>query len=146
MVENIVWRNPGGATVRETLNATPDRLLSISVTHHAGGPTVVSLTGDLDIASTGEFRSTLDALFAGGRVDVVVEISGVEFIESSGLNALVIASREAERNGGSLVVVAPSRYVSRVFDVVRIGESLEVVGSLQAASTVGGIPGAGAQS
>ena len=94
---------------------------------------MVSMSGDLDIDSTPEFSGRLDAITAAAGVHVIVELSGVRFIDSSGLNALVVGARETKRRGGSLVVAAPSQYVARVFDLVRLGESLDVVESVDEA-------------
>ena len=97
---------------------------------------MVSMSGDLDIDSAAEFSARLDAMTAAGGVHVIVELSGVRFIDSSGLNALAVGARETERRGGSLVVAAPSLYVARVFDLVRLGEALDIVGSVDEALAV----------
>lgn len=94
---------------------------------------MISLTGDLDIDSATEFSARLDAMTAAAAVHVIVELSGVQFIDSSGLNALMVGARETERRGGSFVVAAPSPYVARVFDLVRLGESLDTVASVDEA-------------
>ena len=94
---------------------------------------MVSLSGDLDIDSAAEFSARLDAMTAAARIHVIVDLSGVQFIDSSGLNSLVVGARETGRRGGSFVVAAPSHYVARVFDLVRIGESIDVVGSVDEA-------------
>jgi len=105
----------------------------MSVSQPAQGSCVVSLSGDLDIESSIEFSAKIDALTATGPVHVIVELSGVRFIDSSGLNSLVVGARETEHRGGSFVVAAPSQYVARVFELVRIGESLDIVGSVDEA-------------
>lgn len=99
---------------------------------------MISMSGDLDIDSAAEFGARLDDITAAAEIRVIVELSGVRFIDSSGLNSLVVGARETERRGGSLVVAAPSQYVARVFDLVRIGESIRVVGSLDDALAVNG--------
>ena len=110
-----------------------DRDLSISVSRPAGGSCLVSLSGDLDINSAAEFSARVDAVTAAAAVHVIVELSGVQFVDSSGLNSLVVAARETEHRGASFVVAAPAHYVARVFELVRIGESIAVVGSVDEA-------------
>lgn len=107
-----------------------DRELSISVSRSAEGSCVVSLSGDLDIDSATEFSARIAAVTAAAAAHVIVELSGVHFIDSSGLNSLVVGARETEHRGGSFVAAAPSSYVARVFDLVRIGESIHIVGSV----------------
>jgi anti-anti-sigma factor len=115
-----------------------DRDLSMSVSRPEAGSCVVSLSGDLDIDSAAEFGTSLDAMTAAAELHVIVELSGVRFIDSSGLNSLVVGARETGRRGGSFVVAAPSQYVARVFDLVRIGESIRVVGSVDDALAASG--------
>ena len=94
---------------------------------------MVSLSGDLDIDSSTEFSARVDAVTSAAAVHVIVELSGVQFIDSSGLNSLVVGARATEHRGGSFVIAAPSRYVARVFDLVRLGESIDIVGSVDKA-------------
>lgn len=114
-----------------------DRDLSMSFSRPAEGSCVVSMSGDLDSDSAAEFSARLDDMTAAAGIHVIVELAGVQFIDSSGLNSLVVGARETERRGGSFVVAAPSQYVARVFDLVRIGESIDVVGSIDEALAVG---------
>jgi anti-sigma B factor antagonist len=74
------------------------------------------LTGDLDMATTVDVLGCLHSL-VGGRTDVVVDVSGLGFIDSTGLNALVAARREAERLGCTLTLRRPARCVRRVLDI-----------------------------
>ena len=99
---------------------------------------MVSLSGDLDIDSSTEFSARVDAVTAAAAVHVIVELSGVRFIDSSGLNSLVVGARETADRGGSFIVAAPSQYVARVFDLVRIGESIDIVGSVDDALALSG--------
>lgn len=105
----------------------------MSISRPAEGSCVVSLSGDLDIDSAAEFSARIDAVTTAAAVHVIVELSGVQFIDSSGLNSLVVGARQTAARGGSLVVAAPSHYVARVFDLVRIGESIDIVGSVDEA-------------
>lgn len=118
------------------MSASSDRPLSFAVSHPAAAATVVSLTGDLDISSCAELAERLAGLTDSAPVRLVVEISGVGFIDSSGLNTLVVAARDAERAGGSMAVAAPSQYVARVFELVRMSDALEVVDSVEDALAV----------
>ena len=101
---------------------------------------MVSLSGDLDIDSSTEFSARVDAVTAAAAVHVIVELSGVRFIDSSGLNSLVVGARETADRGGSFVVAAPSSYVARVFDLVHIGESIDIIGSVDEALALRSAP------
>jgi anti-anti-sigma factor len=116
-----------------------DHALSLSVSQPAAGSWIVELAGDLDIASVADFSAKLEAMTTESPVHVVLELSQLRFIDSSGLNALVVSTREIESKGGSLVVAAPSTYVGRVFDLVRLDESVEIAGSVEEVLAARGI-------
>ena len=104
--------------------------LSITVTEPSEGLFVVALAGDLDIATAAELPPRLAGIPVNAAVRVVVDVSGLAFIDSSGLNALVIGARAVEAEGGRMVVAGPSEHIARVFEVVRLADSVEVEASM----------------
>jgi len=83
------------------------------------GNTVVALEGELDFESAGPVAAALIAVADEG-CDVTVDMAGVEFIDCSGLSALLRAHRSFESLGRSLTVRAPSRPVRRMLDVFQL--------------------------
>lgn len=73
----------------------------------AAEPTVIAPEGELDIASVGDFRAALSDAARAGDGAVIVDLSQVNFIDSSGLGALVELHSRLRRNGRRLAVVAP---------------------------------------
>lgn len=73
------------------------------------------LGGDLDSFTAPDLEAAFLGL--GPTADVFVELSGVEFIDSSGLRALISAHTALEAQGHRLVLGSPSRVVSRLFDL-----------------------------
>ena len=63
---------------------------------------------------------------AEGRVELVIDLARLSFIDVSGLNVLVLAARRARAAGGSLVLRSPSRHVRRLLDVLRLDAELAV--------------------
>jgi anti-sigma B factor antagonist len=75
--------------------------MSIARTDH-DAVTVVRPDGErLDIAVASDFRNALLELIQGGRRNLVVDLKGVSFIDSSGLGALVSALKTLKANGGN---------------------------------------------
>lgn len=70
-------------------------------------PTVIAPEGELDIATVGDFRASLSDAAREGAGPVVVDLSQVSFIDSSGLGALVELHSRLRRSGRRLAVVAP---------------------------------------
>lgn len=77
------------------------------VTEHEGTP-VVAVSGEVDLHAVPRFRSAVqDAESKAGREDplILVDLSEVEFMDSSGLGVLIGHHRELEESGGELRIV-----------------------------------------
>jgi anti-sigma B factor antagonist len=73
----------------------------------AAEPTVIAPEGELDITSVGDLRAAMSKALREGAGAVVVDLSQVTFIDSSGLGALVELHSRLRRRGRRLAVVAP---------------------------------------
>lgn len=82
--------------------------LSVHVEQGAGH-VVVAATGDIDIATSGTFRDTALAALEVGPVDLVLDLSAVTFIDSTGLSVLVLMRRETDERHRRLALVAGRR-------------------------------------
>jgi anti-sigma B factor antagonist len=91
----------------------------------AEGEVVVTATGEIDLASAAGFERELFAALDRDPNVVVVDLAGVAFLDSSGVNALVQAVRRAG-DDTKLVVRSPSEACRRVFEATRLDEILEI--------------------
>jgi anti-anti-sigma factor len=83
------------------------------------GLAVVTVAGDVDLASADRLSDELeDALQKGASL--VVDVGGVTFIDSTGLNVLVQAHRAAHDGGGDLRLRRPSRMLLRLLEITRL--------------------------
>jgi anti-sigma B factor antagonist len=83
-----------------------------------GGPHArVHVIGELDKLTAPLLKESLTALFAEGRVDVVVDASLLDFCDSSGLWALVEHQRRVAAHAGSLTLVGVHGVLERVLEV-----------------------------
>jgi anti-sigma B factor antagonist len=90
------------------------------------------LTGEIDFTSTGPVQATLNGMILPGGGTVVIDLSGVEFIDSSGLGALVQGNRTAKERATRLILVT-SPPVRRLLQVTALDTVLESVDDLAAA-------------
>src|SRR4051795_1949268 len=72
-----------------------------------GGPTVVAPAGELDVANVAEFRADLADAARATTGDVIVDLSDVGFIDSTGLGAILELNEDLRRADRGLAVVAP---------------------------------------
>jgi stage II sporulation protein AA (anti-sigma F factor antagonist) len=77
----------------------------------------VSLHGELDLDRAGAVADELSELPAKGATEVVIDASGLTFIDSSGLRALLTAREQLEQAGASLQLTELSPAVERVLDM-----------------------------
>jgi anti-sigma B factor antagonist len=82
-----------------------------------GDTQVVQAAGDLDAASADRLRGAIDDVFAEGHASVVVDMSEISFIDSSGLSVLIHAYKQAADRDGTLTLRAPSDPVIRLLDL-----------------------------
>lgn len=108
-------------------------LFVIDVTQPSEGIYLVSLTGEMDIANAPEFTSRMGQLGVLGSRRVVVDLSGLTFLDSSGINALVSAAKAIEASGGEVALAAPTAHVSQVFEIVNLSEVVTIEQSVEAA-------------
>lgn len=98
----------------------------VSVTT-VGDKAEVAVTGELDFHSAPKLRETILGLVADGNVDVIVDLSKLDFIDSSGLGILVAAFNRTREEGGSLYLRSPSPQTSRVLEISGLNKLLSVV-------------------
>jgi stage II sporulation protein AA (anti-sigma F factor antagonist) len=94
---------------------------------------VVAIRGELDFGEATELARTLDRLRLDGARRIVLDLRDLSFIDSSGINVLVVAARGLSAEGGELIAAGARQHVQRVFDIVRLSEFVPVEGDLDAA-------------
>jgi len=96
-------------------------LLTVSVSARQGY-TLVSLGGEGDVTVRGRLRTALAAPVAAGSPYLVVDLSGLAYIDCSCLQVLWQVSRMAEEAGGTLELAAPRPLVARVMELWGAGQ------------------------
>jgi anti-sigma B factor antagonist len=110
--------------------ASPSEQMTVHATT-AGGHQVIGAVGELDMASVPALRAAIDTAIQDGARHLVVDLQGVRFMDSTGLNLLVAVYRQL--GPGSLSVVASLPSVRRVFAISGIDALIPVFDSLAAA-------------
>jgi anti-sigma B factor antagonist len=105
------------------MSGAPDQALHIDVFTEDGHMLVV-LAGELDLVSADSFARSIAELPSPSRV--VVDLSGLTFVDSSGVNVLVQSVRAIEIRGGRAVLAAPSPFTRRVFEITRLTDIVTV--------------------
>ena len=94
-------------------------------TRREGDAAVISVGGDVDNDTAPQLREAIATAFTGGARRVVVDLSATDFLDSSGLGALVGASKE-HSGEGELTLVCPRPQLRKLFEISRLNEIFEI--------------------
>jgi len=93
-------------------------------TEQDGSRAVLSLTGELDLVSAPRVRSAIGALRADAIDEVVVDLSGLTYIDSVGIGLLVATRRRLDSEGRRFSVRDPAPQVLRLLEITGLVEYL----------------------
>jgi anti-sigma B factor antagonist len=79
--------------------------LVLTTTHTEGTCCVVTVQGDLDLFTAADLKDYLGGRIAAGQHNLVVDLDAVEFLDSTGIGALISVLRDARGCGGSVRLV-----------------------------------------
>jgi anti-sigma B factor antagonist len=82
-----------------------------------GGRTVVTLSGELDAATAPRLYAQFVEMSDRGITQVDLDLSKLEFMDSSGLSVVVAEHKRTSNDGGGLVILSPNRRVIRLFQI-----------------------------
>ncbi|MBI5309759.1 MAG: STAS domain-containing protein [Actinobacteria bacterium] len=110
------------------MSATPDAHTPFSVNVETSDDgTCLLCSGELDIGTADALKRALDEVdFAAGS-RVTIDLSGVGFMDSTGLRLLIAAHRSAQEGGSELAVVTGESPARRVLELTRMDEHINVV-------------------
>lgn len=83
-------------------------------------------TVELDIENQSHFVDMVNAVFDDGAQKLIVDVSNVTYIDSSGLWALFEGHKKAIQNNGKMVLLKPTKDVKRVLDITKMSSKMEV--------------------
>ncbi len=102
-------------------------------TREYDGLVVVTLDGALDVVDAARVAAALAEAAACGR-ELIVDMTGLVFIDSSGVAALLHARKQARVTGGEVLLVAPQRQVLRYLTLTGLTDVFRVCASVDEAA------------
>ena len=103
------------------------------ITRREGVRTVVSVAGEIDVYTAPSLREQLAELDAQGVSDIVVDMSAVEFLDSTGLGVLVGGLKRARLRGGSLRLVSDQEKILKILRITGLIRVFEIHPDVRAA-------------
>ena len=98
--------------------------------------TVLEVGGEVDVYTAPRFRERLIELVSEGKHQIVVDLEGVDFLDSTGLGVLVGGLKRLRSHGGDLYLVCTQSRILKVFEITGLTKVFSIHDSVDAA--VGG--------
>ena len=94
---------------------------------------VIVLSGRLDFSSRKTLRAVIDENLANGCGDFVVDLQQVDFIDSSGLGALIACYSTVRKQGGGMTLVRLPRQVHDLMEMTKLTTFFDICDTTEAA-------------
>jgi anti-sigma B factor antagonist len=95
-------------------------------TRTQGEHTILEVSGEVDVYTAPALRDRVTDLLDAGQQLLVIDLGGVEFLDSTGLGVLVAGLNRAREVGGSLALVCPQERVLKLFRITGLDEVFAV--------------------
>jgi anti-sigma B factor antagonist len=105
--------------------------LRIDLTSESGGTLVFRLRGSLDLATAPTVRAALSEATEKGNHDLIVDLTQLEFLDSTGLGVLIGAHRRAAERGGSFRLIVSNGPISRLLNITGLITVFSVYHSIE---------------
>jgi anti-sigma B factor antagonist len=102
-------------------------------TRESAGRTVVAVAGEVDVYTAPTLDDRLTSLVDAGDVRVVVDLTDVEFLDSTGLGVLVKALKRTREKEGSLDLVVASDRILKVFRITGLDTVIPIHATVDSA-------------
>ena len=93
--------------------------------------TVITVRGEIHVSTAPEFSRLLTEAIAKGHTRMVLDLTDVEFIDSTGLSVLLNTLRRLTRAGGALALVATNPTVLRLFEITKLDSTFAIHAELR---------------
>lgn len=111
-------------------------MIELQSTRVASGATVISPHGRLDMVSAPQLRTLVSDTVAAGSNRVIIDLGETQFIDSSGLGALIAGLKTTRQAGGDLRIARPNDQVQMVLELTQMHTVLRPYRSVEAALDV----------
>jgi len=99
-----------------------------------GGATIVTVSGEIDVATAPQLQESLHALIAQGRSSLVIDLLAVTFLDSTALGVLVGALKRCREQGGDLQLVMADARIMKIFEITGLHKVFPMVDALSEVS------------
>jgi anti-sigma B factor antagonist len=96
----------------------------------ADGFPVIELTGEIDLSTSPVFKQRIYEIIESGKRDVIVDMNGLDFMDSTGLGVLVAALKKTRMEGGSIRLICNRNNILKVFTITGLDKVFAIYDNL----------------
>ena len=103
-------------------------------TREVDGRAVVAVGGEIDVYTAPTLRDCITELVGAGSYDIVIDLEGVQFLDSTGLGVLVGGLKKVRAHDGSLELVCTQERLLKIFRITGLAKVFVIRGSVDPAT------------
>ena len=107
--------------------------LSLS-TRDVDSATIVTVAGEIDVYTAPRLRDQITDLVGDGVYDLIIDMEGVEFLDSTGLGVLVGGLKKVRAHNGSMQLICTQERLLKIFRITGLAKVFTIHASTEAAS------------
>ncbi|MCU9615168.1 STAS domain-containing protein [Caldibacillus lycopersici] len=92
------------------------------------GNTIMKISGEIDAYTAPKLKETINQLTKEDGKNVVIDLTDVIYMDSTGLGVLVAAFKKIKTNGGSFILTGLSNRLQRLFTITGLSEIMDIKG------------------
>ncbi len=92
--------------------------------------TIIELEGEIDVRCAPQLKKLIQQLIDDGDVQILVDLSGVPFMDSTGLGIFVNAFKQLQRTGGGVKFTNPQDVLRKVFSITQTDKVFSIFESV----------------
>ncbi len=108
--------------------------MSVDVVRAGGSCAVLVVSGELDVYTAPRLRECLVELVSEGTLRIVVDLNGVELLDSTGIGVLVGGLKRIRTHEGELALVCAQQQLLKLFEITRVNTIFSVFHTVEAAT------------
>jgi anti-sigma B factor antagonist len=96
-----------------------------------GAMPILQLTGEIDLSTSDEFKQVVYKMIESGKKNIVVDLTGVKFMDSTGLGVLVGALKKARMQSGSIRLICSNETILKTFTLTGLDKVFLIYNNLR---------------
>lgn len=97
----------------------------------AGGLPVIELEGEIDLSTSPVFKEKVYEIIDSGKNSIIVDLNGLDFMDSTGLGVLVGALKKTRMEGGDIKLICDKSNIIKVFTLTGLDKVFCIYDNLQ---------------